>query len=316
MKRRNNIFFRLVFAAAAMMLTPQAPMLEAEDPEINPFLRCVIFSDCHYTLNKALLQKFANDISVNADIIRMDPEGNYLDSLRLGSVDLIVLKYNDSLETDGSFIASRMFKDSTAWLARSVKPHNMQTVNLWISDLEGASYYDQTRWSLLRGLGGGTISPFDYLIKKNAAAIGWDWRLISAIMATESGYRVGAKSSAGAIGLMQILPGGYYSADTLWDPAVNIAVGTFKLYKYQRTYLALGADSLDCIKMTLAAYNGGQGRIKRCIDYVVENEKDPSKWDNIAEALPIVTYYAGEQMLYYVDKVLEKYGEYQILYPL
>ncbi|MBO4434729.1 MAG: transglycosylase SLT domain-containing protein [Bacteroidales bacterium] len=313
MKRFLNILPYIILAAAALLLTPRAPYIEAEDPEINRVLRCVIYPECHYALNKALLQKFADDISVDAQMVTIDPEGNYLDSLRQGSVDLVVLKYNDSLEYDGGLIASRLFMDSTAWLARSVRPYNMQTVNLWINDLEGSSYYDRTRRALMKGLGGNKISPYDYLIKKNAARIGWDWLLVSAIIACESNFKVGAQSSAGATGLMQVLPG-EYSADTLWDPAVNIAVGTFKLYKYQRTYIDLGADSTDCVKMTLAAYNGGQGRLQKCIEYAVENDIDPSKWDNIAEILPKVTFHAGEQMVYYVDKVLAKYGEYQILY--
>jgi membrane-bound lytic murein transglycosylase MltF len=303
----------IILAAAALMLTPSAPYRETEDPEIGKVLRCAIYPECHYTLNRALLQKFADDISVDARIVPVDKNGNYLDSLREGSVDLVVLKYNDSLEWGGGVMASRLFMDSTAWLARSDKPYNMQTVNLWINDLEGSSYYDRTRKALMRGMGGQSISPYDYLIKKNAARIGWDWKLVSAIIACESNFHEWAQSSAGATGLMQVKPG-EYSADTLWDPAVNIAVGTFKLYKYQRTYIDLGADSLDCIKMTLAAYNGGQGRLKQCFEYAEQNDIDPTKWDNIATILPQVTFHAGEQMVKYVDKVLAKYGEYQILY--
>ncbi|MCR5018487.1 MAG: transglycosylase SLT domain-containing protein [Bacteroidales bacterium] len=314
MKNGSRILPFILLTAAALLLTPSAPTIEGEDPEINHVLRCVIFPDRHYTLNKALIQKFADDISVDAQMVRMDPHGNYLDSLRLGSVDLIILKYNDSLERDGGLIASRLFMDSTAWLARSTRPYNMITVNMWINDLEGSSYYDHTRRSLMKGRGGTkSISPYDYLVKKNAARIGWDWILVSAIIATESNFRVGAKSSAGATGLMQVLPG-EYSADTLWDPAVNIAVGTYKLYKYERTYKELGADSTDRVKMTLAAYNGGQGRMQKVIEYAIANDIDPSKWDNIAELLPKVTYHAGEQMVYYVDRVLAKYGEFQIIY--
>ncbi len=309
----KHILPYIILAAAALMLTPSAPYRETEDPEIGKVLRCAIYPECHYTLNRALLQKFADDISVDARIVPVDKNGNYLDSLREGSVDLVVLKYNDSLEWGGGVMASRLFMDSTAWLARSDKPYNMQTVNLWINDLEGSSYYDRTRKALMRGMGGQSISPYDYLIKKNAARIGWDWKLVSAIIACESNFHEWAQSSAGATGLMQVKPG-EYSADTLWDPAVNIAVGTFKLYNYQRTYIELGADSLDCIKMTLAAYNGGQGRLKQCIEYAEQNDIDPTKWDNIATILPQVTFHAGEQMVKYVDKVLAKYGEYQILY--
>lgn len=314
MKKESYLLLCVILAAAALLLPPHAPKLEIEDPVVAGSIRCVIYPDRHYRLNKALAQKFAEDIGLESDISMCGRHENYLDSLRKGKVDIVILKYNDSLERDGSLIASRLFMDSTAWVARNYNPYHMQTVNLWINDMEGSSFYDHTRRSIMKGRGGGNkISPYDYLVKKNAARIGWDWVLISAVIACESNFKTWVKSPAGATGLMQVLPG-EYSADTLVDPAVNIAVGTYKLYKYSLTYKALGADSTDVVKMTLAAYNGGQGRMQRCIEYAQENDIDPSKWDNLAEILPKVTYNAGSQMVYYVGKVLDKYEEYKILY--
>ena len=67
----------------------------------------------------------------------------------------------------------------------------------------------------------------------------WSWRglivsaqarydvpagLIQSVMAIESGGQANALSSAGAIGLMQVMPGHFSSGQNPWDPATNIDV--------------------------------------------------------------------------------------------
>lgn len=312
MKKGTRIFLFVILAALALMLTPQHPYME-EDPEVKNEMLCVLYPDMHYGLNNALVQKFAYDLSIDAEVINAKPGANYLDSLRMHTVDLVIMKYNDSLER-GGLMASRMFMDSTVWVTLNTSPQNMRTVNLWINDIEGSSYYDHTRRSLMKGRGGRSISQYDYLVKRNAARIGWDWRLVSAVIAAESNFKTWVQSNAGATGLMQVMPSEEYDADTLVDPAVNLAVGTFKLFKYQRTYLAMGADSSNSVKLTLAGYNGGQGRMKACVEYAQENGIDPTSWDEMAEILPVVCFHAGEQMVAYVNRVVDKYGEYCILY--
>ena len=312
MKKGTRIFLFVILAALALMLTPQHPYME-EDPEVNNEMLCVLYPDMHYGLNNALVQKFAYDLSIDAEVINAKPGANYLDSLRMHTVDLVIMKYNDSLER-GGLMASRRFMDRTVWVTLNTSPQNMRTVNLWINDIEGSSDYDHTRRSLMKGRGGRSISQYDYLVKRNAARIGWDWRLVSAVIAAESNFKTWVQSNAGATGLMQVMPSEEYDADTLVDPAVNLAVGTFKLFKYQRTYLAMGADSSNSVKLTLAGYNGGQGRMKACVEYAQENGIDPTSWDEMAEILPVVCFHAGEQMVAYVNRVVDKYGEYCILY--
>lgn len=50
------------------------------------------------------------------------------------------------------------------------------------------------------------ISKYDDLIKKYAKKINWDWRLLAAQVYQESKFDPGAKSWAGAKGLMQVMP--------------------------------------------------------------------------------------------------------------
>ena len=81
---------------------------------------------------------------------------------------------------------------------------------------------------------------------------------IFAVMRTESAGRIGAVSSAGAMGLMQLMPGTWARQRTRFglggdpfDPRDNIMAGTSYLRELYDSYGASGF---------LAAYNAGPGR--------------------------------------------------------
>jgi soluble lytic murein transglycosylase-like protein len=81
---------------------------------------------------------------------------------------------------------------------------------------------------------------------------------IYAVMRTESAGRIGAVSSAGAVGLMQLMPGTWARQRTRFglgadpfDPRDNIMAGTSYLREMYDSYGASGF---------LAAYNAGPGR--------------------------------------------------------
>jgi membrane-bound lytic murein transglycosylase F len=48
--------------------------------------------------------------------------------------------------------------------------------------------------------------PYDDIIKKHAERLGWDWRLLAALICQESNFLRKQVSWAGAIGLMQLMP--------------------------------------------------------------------------------------------------------------
>ena len=79
------------------------------------------------------------------------------------------------------------------------------------------------------------LSPHDSLIRMYADSIGWDWRLVAAVIRQESRFNSHVVSPGGAVGLMQI-QSGKYSQQTLLDPEQNIRIGTRYLRKLEQMY--------------------------------------------------------------------------------
>jgi hypothetical protein len=94
-----------------------------------------------------------------------------------------------------------------------------------------------------------------------------DFELLQALIATESGFDTQAVSPKGAVGLMQLMPptaqryGVQADAKTsiekkLTDPKINIRAGS----RYLRDLLAMFPGKPE---LALAAYNAGEGAVKR-----------------------------------------------------
>jgi len=107
-----------------------------------------------------------------------------------------------------------------------------------------------------------------------------DRALIYAMVRQESDFRLQAKSSAGARGLMQVMPetAQFLTRDKslfkrnqhrLYEPEFNIALGQYYVEYLHDDAVVSG----DLLKL-LAAYNGGPGTLKRWVGDVKFN-KDP-----------------------------------------
>ena len=94
------------------------------------------------------------------------------------------------------------------------------------------------------------------LIERVAREYDLDVALLHAIITVESGYNPQAKSPAGAIGLMQLMPGtaARYAVKDIWDPLENLHGGA----RYLRFLLGMFKNNLD---LALAAYNAGENAV-------------------------------------------------------
>ena len=104
---------------------------------------------------------------------------------------------------------------------------------------------------------GSTDRRFDALIARAAAEHGIDPDLIRAVIQAESDYNPLCVSSAGAKGLMQLMPGTarYLGVTDVFEPAQNIEAGT--------RYLKQQLDRFGDTVLALAAYNAGPGAVEQ-----------------------------------------------------
>lgn len=174
----------------------------------------------------------------------------------------------------------------------------------------------------------GRISPYDIMIKNAAKKINWDWKLIAAQIAVESGFKQTKTSWAGAAGLMQIMPStarglsdGTYN---IYDPHINIQMGVKLngiLFKY---WISEIPDSTEAILFTLASYNIGRGHVYDAQRLASKFGLDPLKWeDNVADMIVKLSqsnYYNNEVVRHgycrgiearnYVSRITNLYANY------
>ena len=305
---------------AACLLRPRTVRKATmENPPMT--LRCVIdlkgepVRGLTVGMNKIILREFADDHGLELEFITPADSTFYLDSLRDGTVDLLVMYQADSLHADG-FISTIPYRDSTVWVLREDRGREVRLLNNWIAQMNGNGGIGKIGKTYLRRVGSSltSISPYDGIVKKNANEMGWDWRLLSAIIYHESKFINESCSAKGAVGLMQI-NNDKYSVDTLLDPVVNVSIGTKYLSYLSGMFAERGADSLECLKFTLAAYNAGEGNILKCIRTAEEKGVDPTRWDNVVSIIPEVPGFHGKQTIAYVREVLDTFDEYAEVYP-
>jgi soluble lytic murein transglycosylase len=110
-----------------------------------------------------------------------------------------------------------------------------------------------------------TVYPLKYAgaIRAGAARYDLDPALVAAVVYAESKFDEHARSSAGAVGLMQILPdtadqiadqsgGVTFTAGDLENPRINVRYGSY--------YLRQALDTFDGdVRAAVASYNAGMG---------------------------------------------------------
>jgi len=134
------------------------------------------------------------------------------------------------------------------------------------------------------------LSRYSKFIKAAAKKHGFDWHLIVAQIYQESHLDPSAKSSAGARGLMQILPGTARSlgVNDIHNPLENINAGVRYLKTLYDRYSSI--EGADRILMALAAYNAGLGHVEDARSLAVKKNLDPDSWESLKKTLPLLRY--------------------------
>ena len=167
------------------------------------------------------------------------------------------------------------------------------------------------------------LSPYDDLVRELALGHDYDWRLIVAQIYQESRFDPTARSWAGAVGLMQLLPRtarelGY---SDLEDPRTSIEAGL----RYLDWVWLRFEDSLNDAEhmwFTLAAYNAGHGHVRDARRLAGKLGLDPDRWSgNVELAMLRLSqskyarearhgYVRGHEPVEYVRAIRERYQAY------
>ncbi len=232
------------------------------------------------------------------------------------------------------------FSQRMAWAVRSNSPDLLKAVNTWLGRFKKNLDYhviynkyfeNQRRFrkqirSEFYSLNYDKISPYDSLIQTYSSdRLGWDWRLVASMIYQESQFDPQAVSWAGARGLMQLMPATAreVGVEDRTDPRQSINGGITYLKQLWDRFTAVD-DSLQRIKMSLAAYNCGYYHVVDAQNLAEKRRLNPHWWDNHVEIVmldlsypthyndPVVKYgyVRGIEPITYVEQIFERYRHY------
>lgn len=150
--------------------------------------------------------------------------------------------------------------------------------------------------------------------------------MLAAQVYQESKFDPGAKSWAGAKGLMQVMPA---TAESLGikdisDPGESIRGGTDYLDHLYKRFTDI-PDSLNRVKFSLASYNCGYSHIRDAQRLAKENGLDSTIWSDHVEQMVLALslpknfnkpfikygYVRGSEPVNYVKQIFERYEHYK-----
>lgn len=231
-------------------------------------------------------------------------------------------------------------EQEVAWAVRHNAPALLDTLNHWLEDFRPSKGFAMIHLKYFKArtqhkhrvmseyssLSGERISPYDEILKQESKRIGWDWKLLAAIIRRESNFKPDVQSPYGASGLMQLIPNtaAHFGADSIFDPAQNIHAGVSYLGAVLDYWNDTIPDSTERIKFALASYNVGMGHVKDAQRLTAKHGGDPTRWADVSSYLARKSepefyqdecvkhgYCRGSEPVRYVDEVMGYWDHYQ-----
>jgi membrane-bound lytic murein transglycosylase F len=227
-----------------------------------------------------------------------------------------------------------------AWAVRRNAPKLLSELDRWIADEKTGPLFDRLYKKYFVDRRGyeervksrylmsetGTLSPYDHLLKRYADSIGWDWRLLGSQMYQESRFRPNAKSWAGAVGLLQLMPatGRQFGVRNPLNPEDNVRGAVRFLQWLTRYWTKRLDDPGQRLQFILASYNTGAGHVEDAQRLAEKHGDHPKKWNDVAYWLmqkskreiytdPVVKYgfSRGVEPVTYVAIILDRFDHYR-----
>jgi len=292
------------------------------------------------------LLELADTITGDIRVVEVDSSSEALiRSVSKGTVDYTIAQGNLA-ELQGAYFKNLAIRpvigDSkkVAWALRRSSRMLLDTLNAWIVDEKRGPLFDRTyqkyfvdsRAYLARVASRyltsetGTLSAYDELLREYAPQLGWDWRLLGSQMYQESRFQPNARSWAGAVGLLQLMPATARQVGVRnpRNPEQNVRGAVRYLTWLENRWKDNVTDPTERLKFVLASYNAGSGHVEDAQRLAAKHGDDPKKWDEVAYWLlqlseaemytdPVVEFgfVRGLEPVTYVSLILDRYAHYR-----
>lgn len=300
------------------------------------------------------LRRFAHDLGFEPKILRARPRLNEFDLLRMVATGEITATVAPASTIDAAMARYRNLHVGPAvappshrtWAVRSNAPELQRVLDRFLSrnygrgpagsrrsrtygiireryigDPKQVRYYSQDRFRPDRS---GVLTPWDHLLRRECDRHGVDWLTAAALMYEESTFDPSVVSSAGAVGLMQVLPR-FSRADSagLLEPEINIAEGVRYLAEIRDFYDYL--PDVDRELFTLATYHAGYGHMADARRIAMDAGLDPNRWygnvaiglarkrDRVHHTQSRHGYYRGDMSVDYAESILRRREVYRVM---
>ena len=255
-----------------------------------------------------------------------------LDMLNAGAIKAIVVDSHKADFWEQVFDKIKVHRDLSvhsgnqiAWAIRKNSPDLMKSITAFSKTVKKGSllgnmvlkrYLGNTRWldNALTGKEHKRYEETTEIIKRYADQYEFDWLIITAQAYQESGFDQSKESSAGALGVMQLMPStaaskavGIPDVSTIEN---NVHAGVKYLHWLRQTYYTNDTISpLDRVLFSFAAYNAGPGNMKRARARAKKLGFDPNRWFGNVE-IGMYRSVSGEPASY-VRNIYKYYVTYQ-----
>ena len=285
-----------------------------------------------------VLKDFAHDHNCTINVVTGEKGVDYLEMLKDGDIDLLVMHHGDAMDKEGIILSDHI--ECSAIAVGNGKSGHIREINEWLSSYTVSEEFSSLKSLFFRafnpikraerGLISETVSPYDTLFRQYAAELGWDWRMLAAVVYQESKFSIGSRSHRGAMGLMQVMPqtGAVYNIKDLTDPQQNLIAGTSHLKRLQNLYRGCDMTQEEKTLFTLAAYNAGEGRIADCRNLAASKRLDANKWSEVVKVIPCMSEdsiledqnvklgkFKGTETIAYVENVMALYDAICMICP-
>ncbi|SDJ64204.1 Membrane-bound lytic murein transglycosylase MltF [Ferrimonas sediminum] len=260
-----------------------------EDEDLLKFVSSGVFQATVVDKHKlpVWLKRYPNLITLDAVPIRTDAQVAY--GLRQHSPQLQSLmdRYATTYRTGGHTV--------------NVLHHRFLQDDRWLTHARSSNNLD-------------TLAQLQQWFQTYAEQYQFDWVLLASFAYQESKFKQTARSSAGAVGIMQVLPS--TAADKqvaikdIHKPENNIHAGTKYLSVIRSRYFDDEALSpFDQMIFSIAAYNAGPNRINRLRQQASQRGLDPNRWFGNVEYLAAARI--GSETVNYVANIYRYYIVYK-----